>query len=76
MAGFEMGTVSCSVEVKSALEQSGIKRETLLQEHKGAEVDDSGWAASSFSLPELDGKTVSAITDTKKKSTLLVFEGR
>jgi hypothetical protein len=76
MADFEMGTVSCSAEVKLAFEQSGINQETLLQKHGEAEVDDSGWATSSFSFPELGGKTVWAITDIKKQSTLLLFEGR
>lgn len=74
MAGFDLGPVSCSPEVEMALNQSGLNRETLLKEHQATQADEDSWVTSSFTLPELD-KTVWAITDLKKNSTVLLFEG-
>lgn len=76
MAGFEIRTVSYSPEVNAALQSAGIRSDDLLKEHETAPVDECGWATSSFSPPELGGKTLWAITDTRKQSTLLVFEGQ
>lgn len=74
MAGFDLGSVSCIPEVDSALTKSGINRDDLLREHQATPTDESVWAASSVELPELN-KTVWAITDLRKKSTVLCFEG-
>ncbi len=74
MAGFDLGSVSCSAEVDLALAQSGINRETLLKEHQTTQTDEGIWAASSVELPKFN-RTVWAITHLREKSTVLLFEG-
>lgn len=75
MSGVDIKTVSCNHEVGAALQNAGISRDDLLKEHENAQVDDCGWATSSFSHPSLGGRTIWAISHTRDKSTLLVFEG-
>jgi hypothetical protein len=74
MADFDLGRVFCSQAVELALKESGINREKLLEEHQETEAGDGCWVASSFTLPKYD-RTLWAITDLKKPSTWLGFEG-
>ena len=76
MASVEIRGASYSSEVSAAFQNAGINGDDLLESHKNAPVDDCGWITSSFTPPELGGRTVWAITHIREKTTLFVFEGK
>lgn len=81
---FNLGSVSCSLEVKEVLDKAGIPQDELLRfhqlppnpelqaDHRQA-ITQREWICSSFELKQ-SGETVWIITDPQQKSTNLYLE--
>ncbi len=82
--GFNLGKISCSLEVKEALDEAGIPQDELLHFHQLPPtpelqndhleaISQQEWICSSFELNQ-SGKTVWIITDPQQKGTALHLE--
>lgn len=83
-AGFNLGKVSCSLEVEEVLDKAGIPQDELLRFHQLPPtpelqadhiqaISQQDWICSSFEM-QRSGRTVWIITDPKQTSTALYLQ--
>lgn len=83
-AGFNLGKVFCSLEVKEVLNEASIPQDEILRFHQLSptpelraehirSLSEKDWICSSFEMRQ-SGKTVCIVTDPQQTSTNLYLE--